>query len=150
MGPVLACVDGSDVTASVIGVARKLADALGLELVLLHVAPRTEAPGVSAAPGGQQRLHEEELRDAEALLDRIASEAGLDSNVRRRAQTGAAADRIVEVCADEGADLVVLGSHGRGGLKRALLGSVSTNVASRAPCPCVVVSPHAAEHGFLA
>jgi nucleotide-binding universal stress UspA family protein len=63
--------------------------------------------------------------------------------------TGSAADYIVEACADESAELVVLGSHGRGGLKRALLGSVSTNVASRAPCPCVVVSPDAAEHGFL-
>lgn len=149
MGPVIACVEDSEVTASVIGVARKLADALGLELVLLNVAPRTEAPGVSVVPGGQQRLHEEELRDAEALLDRIASDAGLDSGVRRRVATGSAADCIVEACVDESAELVVLGSHGRGGLKRALLGSVSTNVASRAPCPCVVVSPDAAEHGFL-
>jgi nucleotide-binding universal stress UspA family protein len=148
MGPVIACVDDSDVTASVIGVARKLADALGLELVLLHVAARTDAPGVSAAPGGQRRLHEEELKDGGELLEKVAREAGLEG-VRRRLASGPAADLIVAACADERAELVVLGSHGRGGLKRALLGSVSTNVAARASCPCVVVSPAAVEHGFL-
>jgi nucleotide-binding universal stress UspA family protein len=148
MGPVIACVDSVDGSAAIAGVARRLADALELELVLLHVAPRTEAPGVSAAPGGQQRLREEELRDAEALLDEVVSSVGL-AEVRRVAKTGSAADCIVDACAEEGAELVVLGSHGRGGLKRALLGSVSTNVASRAPCPCVIVSPDAAERGFL-
>jgi len=150
MGPVVACVDGSDVSRSVVDVACRLADRLDLRLILLHVAPPTEAPGVSAAPAGQQRLHEEERRDAEKLLERIAREAGLGVDVQRRAETGPAASRIVAACAEERAELVVLGSRGRGGLKAALLGSVSTSVAANASCPCVIVSPDAVQRPFLA
>jgi nucleotide-binding universal stress UspA family protein len=149
MGPVIACVDGSDVSLPVVRIAQRLAERLDLGLILLHVAPPTEAPGVSAAPAGQQRLHEEEKRDAEKLLEGITLEAGLGADVRRRAEIGPAASRIVDACAEEQAELVVLGSRGRSGLKAALLGSVSTNVASHAPCPCVIVSQDAAQRPFL-
>jgi nucleotide-binding universal stress UspA family protein len=111
--------------------------------MLLHVALPTEAPGVSAAPAGQQRLRDDERRDAESLLARIADEEGLDPGVRRRAEVGQAAATILDVCEKEGAELVVLGSRGRGGIKSAVLGSVSSAVAATAPCPCVVVPPTA-------
>jgi nucleotide-binding universal stress UspA family protein len=146
---VVACVDGSDLSPAVVRTGQRLAERLGLALMLLHVAPPTEAPGVSAAIAGQARLHEEERRDAEALLERIAGEAGLGSDVRRRAEIGRAARVILDVCADEGAELVVLGSRGRGELKAALLGSVSASVAAHAPCPCVIVPHEAAERAFL-
>lgn len=146
----IACVDGSELSVPVVRIAHRLAERLGLELVLMHVAPATELPGVSAAPAGQERLHEEELRDAEALLDRTALEAGLGDDARQRSEIGPAADRIVAACADEEAELVVIGSRGRGGLKTALIGSVSSKVASDAPCPCVIVSASAAERPFLA
>lgn len=147
--PVIACVDGSDLSGPVVRVAQRLAERLDLGLVLLHVAPPTEAPGVSAALAGQERLHEEELRDAEKLLDHVALEAGLGADTRRRSEIGPAAARILAACSDEQAALVVLGSRGRGGLKAALMGSVSTNVASHAPCPCVIVGSDSAE-SFLA
>jgi nucleotide-binding universal stress UspA family protein len=147
--PVIACVDDSELSEGVVRVARRLAERLDLEIVLLHVAPPTEAPGVSAASRGQERLHEEELRDAEKLLDDVARKAGLGDDARRRSEIGPAADRIVVACGDEQAELVVLGSHGRGGLKAALLGSVSTTVAARAPCPCVIVTEDSARRPFL-
>jgi nucleotide-binding universal stress UspA family protein len=150
MGNVICCVDGSDAARSALHVARRLVERLDLELVLLHVQPPTEAPGVSAAPAGQQRLHEAEMQDAEALLAGIAHEHELGQDVRRRAEIGPAADSILAVCAEERAELVVLGSRGRGGLKAALLGSVSTKVAAHAPCPCVIVPPDAGELTFLA
>ena len=141
----MCAVDGSDGSLRAIRIADKLAGKLGLELVLLHVAPRTELPGVSAMPGGQQRLHDEELRDSETLLNEISEAQGLDASVRRRTEIGPTAERIIAVCADERADLVVLGSRGHSGVK-AVLGSVSSKVASAAPCPCVVVPRHAGEH----
>jgi nucleotide-binding universal stress UspA family protein len=148
MGPVIACVDGSDVSRPVVRIAQQLAERLEVGLVLLHVAPPTEAPGVSAAPAGQQRLHEAEKRDAEKLLEGIALEEGQGADVPRRAEIGRAATRIVDACAEEHAELVVFGSRGRSEMKSALLGSVSTSVASHAPCPCVIVS-NAAERPFL-
>ena len=46
---------------------------------------------------------------------------------------------LVEMAEDEGADLVILGSHGRSGLSRAFLGSVAERVVRHAPCPVLVV-----------
>jgi nucleotide-binding universal stress UspA family protein len=143
VGPVLCCLDDSDGARRALAVARLLATGLELELVLVHVEPPTEAPGVSAAPAGQQRLREAETRDGESLLAWLAREASLDPGVRARTAIGGEAERIVAICEEEGASFVVLGSRGRGGLASALLGSVSSEVAAKAPCPCVIVPPTA-------
>ena len=54
-------------------------------------------------------------------------------------RTGAAYDEIVALATDERADLVVLGTQGRSGLPRALLGSVAERVVRLAPCPVLTV-----------
>jgi nucleotide-binding universal stress UspA family protein len=140
MGPIVVSVDDSDGARAALQVARELAGQLGAELVLIHIAPPTEAPGVSTAPAGQQRLRAAELEDARELLRRVADHAGL-VDVEMRAEIGSAARRIVDLCSELGASYVVLGSRGRGGLKSAVLGSVSNSVAAHAPCPVVLVGP---------
>lgn len=52
---------------------------------------------------------------------------------------GNAADIIISTCSDIKADLVVVGSHGRHGAKKFLLGSVSSKVVEHAPCDVLVV-----------
>jgi nucleotide-binding universal stress UspA family protein len=145
VGPIICCVDDSDTARRALEVARRLADALERPLVVVHVAPPTAAPGVSTAPHGRARLVEEELRDANALLSGIAEEAGLGDDVERIARVGDAGKVIVDLCTERRASFVVLGSRGRGGLKTAVLGSVSNSVAGDSPCPVVIVPPHAAE-----
>jgi nucleotide-binding universal stress UspA family protein len=140
MQAIVCAVDQSDTTDEVVRVAQALATALGGRLVLVHVAPPTEAPGVSAAPAGQERLREEELADARAHLQDVA--VRLDAgDVEQRVELGPPADRIVAIADEENAALVVIGSRGRGDVKSALLGSVSHGVLSRATCPVVVVPP---------
>lgn len=143
MGPIICCVDDSDGARRALVVSERFAEALGLELVLVHVEPSTELPGVSAAAAGQERLRDEELRDAASLVARIAREAGLRMTYRSRTAIGSAAQTIVELCVEESAELVAIGSRGRGTVTSALLGSVSAAVAARAPCPCIVVPPSA-------
>ena len=148
MQAIVCAVDQSDATDDVVRVARALATALRGRLVLVHVAPPTEAPGVSAAPGGQERLHDEELADARALLQDVAARLGA-GDAEQRAELGSPADRIVAIAHDENAALLVVGSRGRGDVKSALLGSVSHGVVSKATCPVVVVPPGATT-SFLA
>ena len=150
MPRLVCCVDDSHGARAALAVASRLAEKLGLELLILHIEPATELPGVSAAAAGQERLREEELADARRLLSDIAREARLGGGVELRADIGDPAARILDACADESVELVVLGSRGRSGAKATVLGSVSGNVAARAPCPCLIVSPHAAERPFLA
>jgi nucleotide-binding universal stress UspA family protein len=53
------------------------------------------------------------------------------------------AQAILQVAANRRCDLIVMGSHGRTGLKRLLMGSIAEEVVRRAPCPVLVVRPHA-------
>jgi nucleotide-binding universal stress UspA family protein len=52
---------------------------------------------------------------------------------------GDPAESIIDAAESEGADVIVVGSHGRGALGRALIGSVSDQIVRRAPCPVLVV-----------
>jgi nucleotide-binding universal stress UspA family protein len=142
-------VDDSEEARHAAKVAGGLAERLGLELVLVTVAPAVTQPGVGAAVGGHERLVQSEREDAEALLDRIASESGLSGSPRHRVEFGDPAGRLLEVCQEEEAQLVVLGSRGRGKMRRALLGTVSTEVAAKAPCIVVIVPHGAAERSRL-
>jgi nucleotide-binding universal stress UspA family protein len=149
VGPIVCCVDDSEGARTALLVSRRLAAALSLELVLVHVAEHTTAPGMSAAPAAHERLREQERSEGEALLERVANEEAVGGDVRRLVLLGPAVERIVETCGREEAVLVTIGSRGRSGVRAALLGSVSGAVAARAPCPCLIVPPGAAGQTFL-
>ena len=53
-----------------------------------------------------------------------------------------AAQAIVDDARDQGIDLIVVGTHGRGGVSRVLLGSVAERVVRTAPCPVLTVHDH--------
>ena len=149
-GVIVCCVDSSSEARDAARVACGLATRLGFELVLLHVAPSPIQPGLSAATFGQERLAESEREDASALLDQLASDLGCAvDKVERRVEFGDPAERVLAVCEQEHAEMVVLGSRRHGNVKAALLGSVSTDVAGKAPCIVVIVPPGAAEQTSL-
>jgi nucleotide-binding universal stress UspA family protein len=92
-------------------------------------------------PGGRFRSRVDQER---ARLETAASELVLRGR-RDRVPTsfliweGDPAESIVEAARSEGADVIVVGSHGRGAIGRALIGSVSDQVVRHAPCPVLVV-----------
>jgi nucleotide-binding universal stress UspA family protein len=137
-GTILCALDHSDVSHAAARVAARLSEELGLRLVFVAVAAPVTAPGVSAAPYGQERLAEQERADAEELLAQVADEVGA-SGVERRVEFGSAASCILETAEQEEASYLVLGTRGRSGVRAALLGSVSREVASHARCPVVLV-----------
>ena len=124
--------------------AAALADQLKAELTLVHVVASTAvAAGGELAPRelgeADSRRHGEALArwraDAEELVRRP---------VRSFLLSGDSAAEILEHVVHEGYDLLVLGTHGRTGIARFLLGSVAEAVARRAPCPVLLVRNHRA------
>ena len=121
--------------------ARRLAGAIGAEMVLLHVF--VETPLYSEIP-----LSSERVREAYAAartwaadnLDRWAAAARAEGiDVKTLLRTGVPHEEIVATARDEGADLIAMGTHGRGGLNRLVLGSVCDRVIRLSPGPVLAV-----------
>ena len=133
--------DFSDCAEDAWGLAQRLAAVSGAELVLVHVL--VEAPLFSEGPFTMDRVrkvYETARTWGQESLDTWMAEAqakGLKARVALR--TGVPYREIVDLVTDERADLVVIGTHGRGGIDRALLGSVADRVVRLAPCPVLTV-----------
>lgn len=140
-------VDQGDEARKALALARQLSERLGLQLVLAHV---TSAPTTAPAPMGgyavapyDANASEQTLRAASRFLEDVAVAERLD-NVRVRAEIGSAIDWLPRIAAEEQAELLVVGSRGRGPFRAAVLGSVSSALATRASCPVAVVPAGAA------
>jgi len=78
-------------------------------------------------------------REANVVLDQTAHALASPAAINRRIETGGPGPVICRVAEEAAVDVVVVGSRGRGPIRRALLGSVSTHVANNAPCPVMIV-----------
>lgn len=106
----------------------------------------TEVPGDDA--GGfegsvysaeeQEKLWEAEEKEAADELTRTAA-ALTGCEIDRRIELGDVATTVCRIAEELPADVIIVGSHGRTGLKRVLLGSVSEHVVRHASCPVLVV-----------
>jgi nucleotide-binding universal stress UspA family protein len=138
-GSVVCGVDDSDGGRRAARIAARLARELGLGLLLVHVGEAPAPPGNGAAAANEHG----DGRRAQHLLAAVAVEEDLGP-VEHRIEFGVPAERLVAVAEEAGAELIVVGSRGRGALKAALLGSVSTRLIGIAPCPVLIVPPGAA------
>lgn len=111
------------------------------EVVLIHVAsPDPDFVGMEAGPQHVRDEVAKELWEERTTLHDLAT--ALEKTGRRVRVVmvrGPAADSLVEAAREARADLLVVGSHGRGPVKRLFLGSVSEGVLRQAPCPVLVV-----------
>jgi nucleotide-binding universal stress UspA family protein len=78
----------------------------------------------------------------EATIEALRAHPGLPSGLETRVLGGQAGPALCDVATETGAVAIVMGSSGRGGIRRAVLGSVSDHVVRHAPCPVVVTRPH--------
>ncbi len=138
MKKILVAVDGSPREADVIRAAADLAAARGAELVLFRaVGIPLELPpdALSMSPPNVAALLQDLARQA---LERRAAE--LPKGTRVRVAPSTPWHGIVDAAAAEHADLIVIGSHGYGGIDR-LLGTTAAKVVNHAPCSVLVVKP---------
>jgi nucleotide-binding universal stress UspA family protein len=146
---VLCGVDDSPIAADVIRAAARLRDRLGLRLVIAHAVREPVTVGVATVPYAYPYQSETEIaRDTpEELLEAIARRSPEAQRAELRAATGDPVETLLSLADEEHAELLVVGSRGRGALKAALLGSVSWAVAMRASCPVVIVPPGSVSEG---
>lgn len=142
---ILVPVDGSATSKAGLREAINLAKGQGAQLQLVHVADQhyialmgmdSSASGMSQIMEGVKRAGRGILKSAQAMADKAGVKA---SSVLLETLTGPAADLIVKQAKKSGADLIVLGTHGRRGVRRLLMGSDAEQVVRNAPVPVMLV-----------
>lgn len=112
----------------------QLATKLDAKVSLVHVVGLVLSPG-AMVPGYDPGLVKQLVSDADAALDRLRREELVGVESRAFSLVGGSpAASIVDFLAEHAADLCVVGTHGRTGMSRALIGSVAERVVRHAPC----------------
>lgn len=135
---VLIAVDGSAVAAHAADVGLELARSLTGEVAFIHsVDPALARAPASGLPAATLMAMAEQ--DGRTLLAEFRTRAeGLSASLEFL-PIGKPGNEIVKAAREWPADIIVIGSHGRGGAARLLLGSVAEAVIRHAPCPVLVV-----------
>lgn len=136
--------DFSDSNREALKYACALAEKFGSELHLLHVLQDLVAmvpePGL-AFPAPGDYMQDLQKSAEKALLALPGDTWANPGPVVRATRVGAPFVEIVRYAKEHDVDLVVMGTHGRGGLAHVLLGSVAEKVVRKAPCPVLTVRP---------
>ncbi|HEY5921825.1 MAG TPA: universal stress protein [Kofleriaceae bacterium] len=144
---ILVPTDLSEGAEEALDYACELAREFGATVHLLHVIgiPTLGVPELGVAL--TSTVIDSMVRENQIALEQLADRKrhlGTFGQVLLR--TGDARDVINRTAKELGADLIVMGTHGRRGVSRALLGSVTETVVRSAPCPVLTVRPHTADH----
>jgi nucleotide-binding universal stress UspA family protein len=144
---VLVAFDFSDTSMSALTYGENLAHTFGGRLHVLHVA---DVIATSAAQFYPEGPGDPEVKATELAMNQLraflSSHDGPAATPAVRLSRSPA-DEIVKYAKEVHADIVVVGTHGRGGVSRLLMGSVAEHVVRNAPCPVLVVRPR--EHEFV-
>ena len=139
---ILVPTDFSEASALALAWAKELARPFESTLHLLHVVGDADvSPGTEALWGfSETRVQRRWIDEAEAKLAGLCSaEERAASAVRTAVEVGPPADAVVRYAGEHRADLIVMGTRGRGAVEQMLLGSVAAAVVRRAPCPVLTV-----------
>jgi nucleotide-binding universal stress UspA family protein len=145
--PVILCADGSHHSTAALAAGVALLDpATPLVVVTVMAEPDPTLVTGSGMAGGVMspeafdQLEREAGEDATDIASQTKAELGLD-RAETRVLQGDPATAICQLASELDAAAVVIGSRGHGGLKRAVLGSVSDHVVRNAPCSVIVTGP---------
>jgi nucleotide-binding universal stress UspA family protein len=149
---VLAPTDLSTFSASGVRYACNLAKAVGAEVIVAHAVSTSEftshaislkiTTSGAAADDLLGRLVEHHKVLLREFLEHQVPSVSAGLNVQQIVEMGEAHTLIVSWARDKGADLIVMATHGRSGLPRMLLGSVTEKVLRSASCPVLAIPSH--------
>jgi len=138
---VVAAIGFDDTTLAVGRAAVRAAEREAIaEVRFVHVVEPAPAPAVlGAEPPALDAEIESARRRLEALIEELAPPRPMTMTVR--VLVGRPADQVVELAKSSAAGLVVVGTHGRRGVRRLVMGSVAEEVVRTAPCQVLTVRP---------
>ena len=149
---ILAPTDLSSFSASGVRYAFNLAKALGAEVILAHAVSTREfmshATSLRMTSSGAEaddllgKLEEHHKQLLRQFAEQELSSIGANVNVQPIVEMGDAHTLIVNWARDKAVDLIVMSTHGRSGLPRMLLGSVTEKVLRSASCPVLAIPSH--------
>lgn len=139
---ILVPLDGSDYSMAAAKYAVKLAGLCGAEIICVHTVPSLTYMEHKSGGGVMAAYLDEAGRHAEIWYSQVkAMTAGTNVNIRTRTllNVTSVVDSLVEYAKSNQVDLIIVGTKGRTGLKRFLLGSVAAGLVSHSICPVLVV-----------
>ncbi len=149
---ILVATDFSDASGTALAYGRELARSFDAALTVLHVVADA-LPGSYGLEGGMMLNNPGTQQEIEAAArEQVDASIAPEDRVQLKANgtvlvSSAPAAAIVEYAREIGSNLIVMGTHGRGGIAHLLLGSVAEQVVRTAPCPVLTVRHP--EHEFV-
>ncbi len=136
-------VDFTEASEKVVPYARLLAEKFGAKLyVVFVVEDLMRYAGFYVPHAALEKLEKELFEGAQKRMETFLEEnlSGL-SEVEPLILSGEVAEKICQAAREKDIDLIIMGTHGRQGLEKALFGSVAEKVVKTAPCPVLTVNP---------
>ena len=139
-GHILCPVDFSGLSAAALRYAATLARRLDARLTVVYANTFTAPPYFTESKLGElERQFRDSFHEAETALRRFVSKNIPDAQAGALVVEGLPVDAIHKAVEEAGADLIVMGTHGRGGLNRLMLGSVTDRVLRESRVPVLTV-----------
>lgn len=138
---ILVAVDFSDVSAAALGVAVDLARRLGAQLKVVHVVQPQPVPlPLEGSAIYMDEVQSWQLEEAEKSLAKFIQDHSEPGAVAlTKVRSGVAATEISQAAVDTDAGMIILGTHGRTGLRHLLMGSIAESVLRVTPVPVLCV-----------
>ncbi|HET7008138.1 MAG TPA: universal stress protein [Candidatus Binatia bacterium] len=133
---ILAPTDFSELSAEGVRYACHLAKEVGAQVIVMNVIILDETNTIAK---GEVESHKARLGE---FVTKTVPHRGADLKVREVVVAGHPSTAIIDCAENEHIDLVVMSSHGRSGLSRMLIGSVTDKLLRAAKCPVLVVPAH--------
>jgi nucleotide-binding universal stress UspA family protein len=136
-------VDFSEYTDEILAYASEIANRFNASVHLIHVIPTMDyfTPYESFMAAEYMESMQKDVKGEIAKQLESAAAEVTAASVTKSVRTGSAFIEITEYADSVGADLIVMGTHGRGGLEHMLLGSVAEKVVRKSSCPVLTIRP---------
>lgn len=133
---ILVPIDFYEPSRAALDAATAIAAKFGAKVIAMHVIP----PPALASVAGMPVPPDVDQRDPSAVSKELAElTAGFGGPILKVVHQGDAGSFILKEAVDSDCDLIVMGTAGRTGIVRAILGSVAEYVSRRAPCPVLLI-----------